>query len=131
MSNTKQALQERADALEKELKGLREEISAMPDDKWVPQYGEKYWFVADFGKAESLDWMGNGYDKNRLAFNNVFPTKEKAEQARDVIKGMCWDEFPEGKEIEYLYNGAWTPWSWSGSEWQRAMFRHKTLREKK
>jgi len=53
---------------------------------WKPEEGEDYWAVKETGKPMKLQWNGSIYDYELHRFNNYFPTRKAAEQARDRIK---------------------------------------------
>lgn len=48
--------------------------------------GQKYWFVKMDGVADWYKWRGDETDNRALSINNVFHTKEEAEQRLEYLK---------------------------------------------
>lgn len=55
-------------------------------EEWIPKYGEKYWTITGMGRVFLTQWTSDTSDDESLAFNNIFPTREAAEHARDLVK---------------------------------------------
>ena|SRR3990167_8211088 len=57
---------------------------------WKPKEEEEYWFIANDGIIHSYKRVQGvkDWDEDRLQFGNIFPTKEKAEEARDKVKAL-------------------------------------------
>mgnify|MGYP006924873559 CR=1 FL=1 len=53
---------------------------------WKAGLNQEYYFVDDFGIADTDIWGDCGVDRNRFGIGNVFETREKAEFAREKAK---------------------------------------------
>jgi len=120
--NKKKELEEHAAKLEAELLELKQSIASMPDpdEKWVPNKGDHYWFVSGYGHLDSHPWRGDPWDKQRSELGNVFRTIKEAKESI-IYKafhgqafalpddGYCYyndllgltEKPPEGVEVEY------------------------------
>jgi len=65
----------------------------VPKEKWSPTEGEEYWYVDFDGDIYKIDFLiASNSDKDKLNFNNCFPTREAAEVARDKIREVLKGE---------------------------------------
>lgn len=53
---------------------------------WKPGLNQEYYFVDDFGIADTDIWVDCGVDRNRFGIGNVFKTREEAEIALERAK---------------------------------------------
>lgn len=56
------------------------------EPEWEPAEEERYWFITNLGEVETNLWDGVDFDKKLKNFLGIYQTKEKAEQALEVIK---------------------------------------------
>lgn len=54
--------------------------------KWEPYLEEKYFYVTSAGEVSESDWFDLAVDNLRLAFGNVFKTREEAEAKAEEVK---------------------------------------------
>ena len=59
------------------------------EKKWKPEEGDDYWYIEIDGTVKKLVWYG-GYDSALILkhTNNVFRTKEEAEEYGDKFKEL-------------------------------------------
>lgn len=55
------------------------------DGRWMPQYGEEYWYINDYGEVESVNWTENEEDIWRYQSGAVYRTERRCIQARERI----------------------------------------------
>ena len=58
---------------------LLNDLGVKEEKQWVPEYGEKYWYIATAGYAFDSIWLNDDFDRHILLMNNVFKTEEEAE----------------------------------------------------
>ena len=63
------------------------------EKSWKPSLGQEYWLVENYGEVFVDKHEGDNIDLKRITFGNVFPTREKAQEAADAIK-----EFLKGRK---------------------------------
>lgn len=56
--------------------------------KWIPKDKEKYYSIKEDGWISTEIWGSNSIDKERLIFNNVFKTKNDAENRKLIIQEL-------------------------------------------
>ena len=71
--------------LKKKYDEFGKEIEKMEKGRWKPEETGKYWFLNSFGDAGWTNWTIFYGDKWRYISNNVFKTKEEAQEYRDYI----------------------------------------------
>lgn len=69
-----------------ELKLRGEEKPMPPHQRPELKQGEIYYSIESNGKAYSRTWIDTGWDSERLAFGNVFRTKDAAEYAAEYFR---------------------------------------------
>ena len=78
---TKDEKLKRIEDIEKELAELKESIKEEDENNqfcWIPEFGEKYYWIANYGEPLPDIWTSPSYNEDRLAIGNVFKTKEEA-----------------------------------------------------
>lgn len=92
---TSKEYEQRLEALEREIAALRQEAvedgaEKPPHPKPEPKRGQIYYSIENNGKAYSHTWIGTRFDtrwdSERLAFGNVFRTRDAAEYAAEYYK---------------------------------------------
>lgn len=65
--------------------GILEEVK---EEEWLKN-GDEYWYVDDEGQTCEVEWgMQGRFDKNRVAFGNVFRSETAAKEASEKIKAL-------------------------------------------
>jgi len=71
--------------LKKEVEELKAKIAEFEnqekDDDWVPERGQRFWFITNYGSVIPTIWDGCIEHKAMLSFHNVYPTREMAKSA--------------------------------------------------
>ena len=75
----------RLQKIEKEIKNMSDDKfselltdSGVKEEQWVPEYGERYWYVMTMGDVNVSFWNNDPEDNFRLLMNNVFKTEDEA-----------------------------------------------------
>ena len=59
------------------------EKGGKPEPKvWEPKEGEKYWFLNSWSEVKEVTYFDDTLSKRLLAFGNLFPTREAANEER-------------------------------------------------
>ena len=58
------------------------------EKEWVPKEEDEYWFIGNGGELLVTNWYDLHVDNARLAFKNVFRTREQAEARLEAIKNL-------------------------------------------
>lgn len=80
-----------------------------PKGKWMPRYGEEYWYVNNStGFIYRDDYYDTEFDKYKRNFSRIFKTKEEAERYLEIMKACKeasfepdWKDHKQGKH--YLF----------------------------
>ena len=102
--------QEQKDYIEQKCKELKQELETKfaSENKpkfWRPEDGKIAWTVSTHGNIQSFNEWGT----DEINYNNVYPTKELAEKARDLhlcemrLKEAIWD-LNEGREYPFIHD---------------------------
>lgn len=93
----------------------------LPKDKrWVPEYGEKYWYVNNVGNEDWRYYKNDVIDNFRINTGNCFKTREEAEKHQDKLFAIAevtaymyendlvlepdWSDKKQRKYYIYYYN---------------------------
>lgn len=83
MTNIEKVNKALAGADEGKIKEVLDFLGYKEDEKFIPKYDEKYYFIDDRGVVDYRYWVDGKYGEYRLLMNNVYRTEEEAEQALD------------------------------------------------
>lgn len=77
--------------IEQQLQNLQAEIEKLKQaeqngNQWVPEGGDKYFFIEVDGTVYVDTWWGNSIDVNKLSIGNVFKTKEEVKFEVERLK---------------------------------------------
>lgn len=89
------------------LKDWFEEIEGSKNKRWRAKYGEKYWYLCDYGIAFSNTECGNDIDDFRYIVGNYSKTEKEAENYQEylIARQVLLDD-AEGGKFSDSY-GAW------------------------
>lgn len=62
---------------------------AVKPKRFVPEEGQEYWYVDNFGYIDSDTWITYHTDKHYLNTGNCFETKEEAEKYQAKLKAIA------------------------------------------
>lgn len=65
----------------------------LPRRRWVPEMGEKYWYLQDSGAPGLWEWAGGKFDAAQLELGHVFPDLDAAAEHAANIR--AWVELRE------------------------------------
>ena len=88
---TKTEMLDKINALETEIANLRAELEK-PDTPgpWVPEKGEKFWLIYNFGAVNGqYQWDNDAFDRGKLSIGNIFRTQEDAEFMLERLKVLA------------------------------------------
>jgi len=88
---TKTEMLDKINALETEIANLRAELEK-PDTPgpWVPEKGEKFWLIYNFGAVNGqYQWDNDAFDRGKLSIGNIFRTREDAEFMLERLKVLA------------------------------------------
>jgi len=60
--------------------------SQKPAERWMPEGGQKYWYVTIDCGVTYIIWKGDSIDSKLFGCHNVFPSEQEALAARDRVK---------------------------------------------
>ena len=83
MTNIEKVNKALENADESKIKEVLDFLGYKEDSKFIPKNGEKYHFITGLGQLGYKDWRGDECDDYTLLMNNVYRTREEAEQALD------------------------------------------------
>ena len=70
-------------------------------EQWVPEYDERYWYVATSGYVFDSIWLNDKFDRHILLMNNVFKTEEEAKVQLDfnIEKAKLIKEIEDSSDV--------------------------------
>lgn len=80
---------------------LLNELGVKEDKQWVPEIGEKYWYVLTTGDTLNTTWLDCEFDRHLLFMKNVFKTDEEALAQRDfnIEKAKLIKEIEDSSDV--------------------------------
>lgn len=84
------------------LKDRFEEVEESENKRWRAKYGEKYWYLCDYGIAFSNTECGNDIDDFRYIVGNYSKTEKEAENYQEylIARQVLLDDAEGGKFIK-------------------------------
>lgn len=87
-----------------------EKFIEKPKGKWMPRYGEEYYYVGDNGYIYDDKWAGHDNDVYRRYFSRIFKTQEEASRHREIMRACKeasfepdWEDHDQSK-YHFYYN---------------------------
>ena len=84
MTNIEKVNKALKNADESKVKEVLDFLGYKDDGKFIPEIGEKYYFITGLGQFSFQNWKDDKYDNYVLLMNNVYRTREEVEHALDL-----------------------------------------------
>ena len=65
---------------------IKEALKIFKESDKAPDFGDEYYYIDNDGTVDSENWEGSDLEKEMLAFDNIYKTKEEAEFTLEQLK---------------------------------------------
>ena len=96
--NIDEKIKDLREEFENKIKELQEEYELEKSGKWIPDYGEKYYYLSSYFEVLEDTNFENIFSKGRIKYNKIFETRAEAQEYADYLKARKEYSYEFSKE---------------------------------
>lgn len=96
--NIDEKIKDLREEFENKIKELQEEYELKKSGKWIPDYGEKYYYLSSYFEVLEDTNFENIFSKGRIKYNKIFETRAEAQEYADYLKAKKEYSYEFSKE---------------------------------